>query len=50
MRLTLSIRCVREVEKRLEDLDDRIYGLEEHFLGERLDDGKVYVKRRYPGR
>ncbi|KAL8782237.1 MAG: hypothetical protein Q9213_005567 [Squamulea squamosa] len=45
-----TLSCVREVEKRLQDLDDRVYALEEHFLGETLDDGKVYVKRRYPSK
>ncbi|KAL8690748.1 MAG: hypothetical protein Q9218_003869 [Villophora microphyllina] len=45
-----TLTCVREVEKRIQELDDRIYTLEEHFLGETLDDGKVYVKRRYRSR
>ncbi|KAL8775319.1 MAG: hypothetical protein Q9209_000326 [Squamulea sp. 1 TL-2023] len=43
-----TLSCVREVDKRLQDLDDRVYALEEHFLGETLDDGKVYVERRDP--
>ncbi|KAI4094636.1 MAG: hypothetical protein LQ344_002107 [Seirophora lacunosa] len=43
-----TLSCVRQVEKHILDLDDRIYALEEHFLGEVLEDGKVYVKRRYP--
>lgn len=41
---------VRDVERRVQDLDDRLYALEEHFLEETLDDGKVYVKRRYPSK
>ncbi|KAL8672086.1 MAG: hypothetical protein Q9168_003446 [Polycauliona sp. 1 TL-2023] len=45
-----TLSCVREVEKRVQDLDDRLYALEEHLLGEILDDGKVYVKRRYPSK
>lgn len=39
--------CVRKMQQHLEDLDDRIYALEERFLGERLDDGKIYVRRQY---
>ncbi|KAL8768964.1 MAG: hypothetical protein Q9194_005564, partial [Teloschistes cf. exilis] len=35
-----TLSCVREVEKHIQDLDDRIYALEEHFLGETLGDGK----------
>lgn len=41
---------MKNVERLVQDLDDRIYALEEHFLGEVLDDGKVYVKRRYPNK
>lgn len=43
-------RGVRDVERRVQDLNDRLYTLEEHFLGGILDDGKVYVKRRYPSK
>lgn len=39
--------CVRKIQQHLEELDDRVYALEEHFLGERLDDGQVYVRRQY---
>ena len=42
--------CVRDVEKRVQDLDDRLYDLEEHFLVEEQDEKKVYVKRRYPSK
>ncbi|KAL8834837.1 MAG: hypothetical protein Q9170_003579 [Blastenia crenularia] len=38
-----TLSCVREVEKRIQDLDDRVYALEEHLLGERLDDGKTIL-------
>lgn len=48
--LTRVTRSVRQVERLVQDLDDRLYALEEHFLGETLEDGKVYVKRRYPSR
>ncbi|KAL8854989.1 MAG: hypothetical protein Q9221_000185 [Calogaya cf. arnoldii] len=42
-----TLSCVRDVERRVQDLDDRLYALEDHFLGETLDDGKLYMKRRY---
>ncbi|KAI4250439.1 MAG: hypothetical protein L6R40_000037 [Gallowayella cf. fulva] len=45
-----TLSCIRQVEKAIEDLDNRVYALEEHFLGERLDDGKIYVKRRFPSK
>ncbi|KAL8657065.1 MAG: hypothetical protein Q9226_002306 [Calogaya cf. arnoldii] len=45
-----TLSCVREVERRVQDLDDRLYALEEHFLGETLGDGKLYMKRRYPSK
>ncbi len=48
LKLSGSSRCVRDVQKRVQDLDDRVYALEARFLGERLEDGKVYVRRRYP--
>ncbi|KAL9130474.1 MAG: hypothetical protein Q9217_001346 [Psora testacea] len=28
------------------DFDNRLWGLEEHLMGERLEDGKIYVRRR----
>ncbi|KAI4230418.1 MAG: hypothetical protein L6R36_000047 [Xanthoria steineri] len=45
-----TLSSVRQVERLVQDLDDRLYALEEHFLGETLEDGKVYVKRRYPSK
>ncbi|KAL9042017.1 MAG: hypothetical protein Q9214_003914 [Letrouitia sp. 1 TL-2023] len=42
-----TLDSVRKIQQHLEDLDDRIYALEEHFLGERLSDGKIYVRRQY---
>ena len=33
-------------EKRLHEFDDRLWELEENVLGERLEDGNVYVRRR----
>ncbi|KAL8927464.1 MAG: hypothetical protein Q9208_002269 [Pyrenodesmia sp. 3 TL-2023] len=45
-----TLSCAREVQKRVQDLDGRIYALEEHFLGERLEDGTVHVKRRCPNK
>ena len=35
--------CMREVEERIQGLDDRFYAAEEHLV-ETLDDGKMYVK------
>ena len=40
-------RSIHDIEKRLRDVDDRLWDVEEHLMGERLEDGKVYVKRRY---
>ena len=34
------------MDKTIQDFEDRLWDLEEHIMGERLDDGKVYVKRR----
>lgn len=34
------------VERNLHDLEDRLWDLEEHFMGETLEDGNVYVRRR----
>lgn len=34
------------MDKTIQDFEDRLWDLEEHLMGERLDDGKVYVKRR----
>lgn len=34
------------MEKVLGDFEDRLWDLEEHIMGERLDDGEIYVKRR----
>ena len=42
----LPLRKVHNVEKTLESFEDRLWDLEEHLMGERLEDGKVYVKRR----
>ena len=39
-------RKVHNVEKTLESFEDRLWDLEEHLMGERLEDGKIYVKRR----
>ncbi|KAL9038519.1 MAG: hypothetical protein Q9180_003085 [Flavoplaca navasiana] len=45
-----TLSCVRDVEKRVQDLDDRLFDLEEHLLVEKQDDKKVYVNRRYPSK
>ncbi|KAL2051808.1 hypothetical protein ABVK25_007964 [Lepraria finkii] len=34
------------MDKTVQDFEDRLWDLEEHIMGERLEDGKVYVKRR----
>ena len=34
------------MEKDMQHLDDRFWDLEEHVMGERLEDGNVYVRRR----
>ena len=40
-------RSIHSLEKRLKDVDNRLWDVEEHLMGERLEDGEVYVKRRY---
>ena len=42
----LHSRKVTHMEKTLESFEDRLWDLEEHLMGERLEDGKIYVKRR----
>lgn len=44
--LNLGYRKLHTMDKSIQDLEDRLWDLEEHIMGERLDDGKVYVKRR----
>lgn len=44
------LSAIHSVERSLRDFDDRLWSLEEHLLGEELEDGKIYVKRRYPDR
>ncbi|KAL6717039.1 hypothetical protein ACLMJK_004953 [Lecanora helva] len=34
------------IDKTVQDFEDRLWDLEEHLMGERLEDGKIYVKRR----
>ena len=34
------------MHKTISDFEDRLWDLEEHIMGERLEDGKIYVKRR----
>lgn len=34
------------MDKTVQNFEDRLWDLEEHLMGERLDDGKIYVKRR----
>ncbi|KAL8795334.1 MAG: hypothetical protein Q9195_002204 [Heterodermia aff. obscurata] len=41
------VQSTHDIEKRLRDVDDRLWDVEEHLMGERLEDGKVYVRRRY---
>lgn len=41
-----AVTSIHNMEKRLTDLDDRLWDVEEHLMGERLEDGKVYIKRR----
>lgn len=48
--LIVDTRAIHGIQKTLEDFDDRLWSLEEHLLGEKLEDGKVYVKRRYTDR
>lgn len=37
---------MHRIEKSVDDVEDRLWDLEEHLMGERLEDGKIYVKRR----
>ena len=46
MILNQGCRKLHTVDKTIQDFEDRLWDLEEHIMGERLDDGKVYVKRR----
>lgn len=34
------------MDKTVQDFEDRRRDLEEHLMGERLEDGKIYIKRR----
>lgn len=34
------------MDKTIQDFEDRLWDIEEHIMGERLDDGKIYIKRR----
>ncbi|CAF9924590.1 MAG: hypothetical protein ALECFALPRED_002794 [Alectoria fallacina] len=34
------------MDKSIQDFEDRLWDIEEHIMGERLDDGRIYVKRR----
>ena len=42
----LKLRKIHTIDKTVQDFEDRLWDLEEHLMGERLDDGKIYVKRR----
>lgn len=46
--LTHMIRKLHTMDKNktIQDFNDRLWDLEEHIMGERLEDGKVYVRRR----
>ncbi len=46
MILNQGYRKLHTMDKTIQDFEDRLWDLEEHIMGERLDDGKVYVKRR----
>ena len=46
MILKQGYRKLHTMDKTIQDFEDRLWDLEEHIMGERLDDGKVYVKRR----
>ena len=46
MILNNECRKLHTMDKNIQDFEDRLWDLEEHIMGERLDDGKVYVKRR----
>ena len=43
---SLSTRKLHDVQKTIESFEDRLWDLEEHVMGEKLDDGNVYVRRR----
>ncbi len=34
------------MDKTIQDFEDRLWDIEEHLMGERLEDGKIYIKRR----
>ena len=46
MILNQVYRKLHTMDKSIQDFEDRLWDLEEHIMGERLEDGKVYVKRR----
>lgn len=37
---------LRTMDKNIQDFEERLWDIEEHIMGERLDDGKIYVRRR----
>jgi len=44
--LSSDFRKLHTIDKTVQDFEDRLWDLEEHLMGERLVDGKIYVKRR----
>ncbi len=44
--LSSHLRKLHTMDKTVQDYEDRLWDLEEHLMGERLDDGKIYIKRR----
>lgn len=46
----ILMRTMHAIERSLQEFDDRLWGLEEKVLGEKLEDGNIYVKRRHPDR
>lgn len=37
---------LHHMDKTIQDFEDRLWDIEEHIMGERLDDGNIYVRRR----
>lgn len=44
--LSLDVSKLHTMDKTVRKFEDRLWDLEEHLMGERLDDGRIYVKRR----
>ena len=44
--LTEKHSKIHSIDRLVHDLEDRLWDLEEHLMGERHEDGNIYVRRR----